>query len=130
MEKLKLITGNLKLKILFIGISFLSLFFIFDTWEHNFDQYKVLQNQLNNRIQHANELRDEIGILSQQIEDLDNPEKLEVVLREYGYGKPGEKIDVFEVPEPITPLDETLQKPRNKSFIEYFIEYIVGKDGE
>ena len=86
MEKLKLITGNLKLKILFIGISFLSLFFIFDTWEHNFDQYKVLQNQLNNRIQHANELRDEIGILSQQIEDLDNPEKLEVVLREYGYG--------------------------------------------
>ncbi len=130
MEKLKFITGNLKLKIIFLSISFLSLFFIFDTWEHNFDQYKVLQNQLNNRIQHANELRGEIEDLSKQIEDLDDPDKLEVVLREYGYGKAGERIDVFEVPEPLTPLDETLQRERSKSFIEYFIEFIVGTNGE
>ena len=69
MEKLKLLRTNLKLKIVFLGITFLALFFIFDTWEHNFDQYKVLQNQLNNRIQHANELTEEIADLSQQIED-------------------------------------------------------------
>ena len=33
-------------------------------------------------------------------------------------GKPGETIDVFEVPEPLTPLEETLQSERSKSFIE------------
>ena len=130
MEKLKVLRTDLKLKIIFLGITFLALFFIFDTWEHNFDQYKVLQNQLNNRIQHANELKEEIADLSQQIEDLDDPDKLEAVLREYGYGKDGERIDVFEVPEPLTPLDETLKRERSKSFIEYFIEFIVGTNGE
>ncbi len=130
MEKIKFIKTNLKLKIIFLTISFLSLYFIFDTWEHNFDKYKVLQNQLNNRIEHANKLKDEIGDLTNQIESLDYPEKLEVVLREYGYGKEGEKIDVFEVPEPLTPLDETLERERSKSFIEYFIEFIVGTNGE
>ena len=128
MEKLKLFRGNLALKIFILGISFMSLFFVFDTWEVSFNQYKTLENQLKNRTQYVNELKSEMEVLSQKIEDLNDPEKVDIILREYGYGKPGETIDVFEVPEPLTPLEETLE--RSKSFIEYFVEFIVGTDGE
>tara|TARA_B100001175_G_C19414662_1_gene592979 strand:+ start:182 stop:574 length:393 start_codon:yes stop_codon:yes gene_type:complete len=130
MEKLKLFRGNLALKIFILGISFMSLFFVFDTWEVSFNQYKTLENQLKNRTQYVNELKSEMEVLSQKIEDLNDPEKVDIILREYGYGKPGETIDVFEVPEPLTPLEETLQSERSKSFIEYFVEFIVGTDGE
>ena len=130
MEKLKLFRGNLALKIFILGISFMSLFFVFDTWEVSFSQYKTLENQLKNRTQYVNELKSEMEVLSQKIEDLNDPEKVDIILREYGYGKPGETIDVFEVPEPLTPLEETLQSERSKSFIEYFVEFIVGTDGE
>ena len=130
MEKLKLFRGNLALKIFILGISFMSLFFVFDTWEVSFNQYKTLENQLKNRTQYVNELKSEMEVLSQKIEDLNDPEKVDIILREYGYGKPGETIDVFEVPEPLTPLEETLQSERRKSFIEYFVEFIVGTDGE
>ena len=71
-----------------------------------------------------------VKFLSQKIEDLDDPEKVDLILREYGYGKPGETIDIFEVPEPLTPIEETLQSERSKSFIEYFVEFIVGTNGE
>ena len=130
MEKLKLFRGNLALKIFILGISFMSLFFVFDTWEVSFNQYKTLENQLKNRTQYVNELKSEMEVLSQKIEDLNDPEKVDIILREQGYGKPGETIDVFEVPEPLTPLEETLQSERSKSFIEYFVEFIVGTDGE
>ena len=130
MEKLKFFKGNLLLKIFILGISFMSLFFIFDTWEGSFNQYKSLENQVNNRTELINELKVDIEVLSQQIENLDDPEKVGVILRENGYGKPGETIDIFEVPEPLTPLDETLQSERSKSFIQYFIEFIVGTNGE
>ena len=130
MEKLKFFKGNLLLKIFILGISFMSLFFVFDTWEGSFNQYKSLENQVNNRTELINELKVDIEVLSQQIENLDDPEKVDVILRENGYGKRGEKIDIFEVPEPLTPLDETLQSERSKSFIQYFVEFIVGTNGE
>ena len=130
MEKLKLFRGNFALKIFILGITFMSLFFVFDTWEVSFNQYKSLENQLKNRTQDLNELESEIEFLSQKIEDLDDPEKVDLILREYGYGKPGETIDIFEVPEPLTPIEETLQSERSKSFIQYFVEFIVGTNGE
>jgi cell division protein FtsB len=130
MEKLKLFKGNLLLKIFVLGISFMSLFFVFDTWEGSFNQYKSLENQVKNRTQYIKELKGEMEVLSQQIENLDDPEKVDVILREYGYGKPGETIDIFEVPEPLTPLEETFQSERSKSFIQYFVEFIVGTNGE
>lgn len=130
MEKLKLFRGNFALKIFILGITFMSLFFVFDTWEVSFNQYKSLENQLKNRTQDLNELESEIEFLSQKIEDLDDPEKVDIILREYGYGKPGETIDIFEVPEPLTPIEETLQSERSKSFIQYFVEFIVGTNGE
>ena len=130
MEKLKLFRGNFALKIFILGITFMSLFFVFDTWEVSFNQYKSLENEFKNRTQDLNELKSEIEFLSQKIEDLDDPEKIDIILREYGYGKPGETIDIFEVPEPLTPIEETLQSDRSKSFIQYFVEFIVGTNGE
>jgi len=130
MEKLKLFKGNFSLKIFVLGILFMSLFFIFDTWEGSFNQYKSLENQVKNRTEYINELKEEMELLSQQIENLEDPEKVDLILREYGYGKPGEKIDIFEVPEPVTPLEETLKSERSKSFIQYFVEFIVGTNGE
>jgi cell division protein FtsB len=130
MEKLKLFKGNFSLKIFVLGILFMSLFFVFDTWEDSFNQYKSLENQVKNRTEYINELKGEMEVLSQQIENLEDPQKVDVILREYGYGKPGEKIDIFEVPEPVTPLEETLKSERSKSFIQYFVEFIVGKNGE
>ena len=130
MEKLKLFRGNFALKIFILGITFKSLFFVFDTWEVSFNQYKSLENEFKNRTQDLNELKSEIEFLSQKIEDLDDPEKVDIILREYGYGKPGETIDIFEVPEPLTPIEETLQSERSKSFIQYFVEFIVGTNGE
>lgn len=130
MEKIKLFRGNFALKIFILGITFMSLFFVFDTWEVSFNQYKSLENEFKNRTQDLNELKSEIEFLSQKIEDLDDPEKVDIILREYGYGKPGETIDIFEVPEPLTPIEETLQSERSKSFIQYFVEFIVGTNGE
>ena len=130
MEKLKLFRGNFALKIFILGITFMSLFFVFDTWEVSFNQYKSLENEFKNRTQDLNELKSEIEFLSQKIKDLDDPEKVDIILREYGYGKPGETIDIFEVPEPLTPIEETLQSERSKSFIQYFVEFIVGTNGE
>ena len=130
MEKLKLFRGYFALKIFILGITFMSLFFVFDTWEVSFNQYKSLENEFKNRTQDLNELKSEIEFLSQKIEDLDDPEKVDIILREYGYGKPGETIDIFEVPEPLTPIEETLQSERSKSFIQYFVEFIVGTYGE
>ena len=130
MEKLKLFKINLSLKIFLLVLLFISLFFVFDTWEESFNQYKSLENQVKNRTQYINELKEEMEVLSQKIENLDDPEKVDVILREYGYGKPGERIDIFEVPEPLTPLDETLQSERSKSFIQFFVEFIVGTNGE
>ena len=130
MEKLKLFKVNFSLKIFVLGIVFMSLFFVFDTWEDSFNQYKSLENQVKNRTEYINELKGEMEVLSQQIENLEDPQKVDVILREYGYGKPGEKIDIFEVPEPVTPLEETLKSERSKSFIQYFVEFIVGTNGE
>ena len=130
MEKLKLFKGNFSLKIFLLGILFMSLFFVFDTWEGSFNQYKSLENQVKNRTEYINELKEEMELLSQQIENLEDPENVDLILREYGYGKRGEKIDIFEVPEPVTPLEETLKSERSKSFIQYFVEFIVGTNGE
>ena len=130
MEKLKPFKGNFSLKIFVLGILFMSLFFVFDTWEDSFNQYKSLENQAKNRTEYINELKGEMEVLSQQIENLEDPQKVDVILRENGYGKPGEKIDIFEVPEPVTPLEETLKSERSKSFIQYFVEFIVGTNGE
>ncbi len=121
---------NLFSKILFLATSFIFVFFIFDTWELSFKDYQSLQLQLEKRQEVAKDLRDEISFIKQKIDDLEDPEKLDIILRQHGYGLPGENIYRFKVPEPVTPLDETLKSKRSKGLLEYVVEFIVGTNSD
>ena len=125
-----MIKQNLFSKIMFLITSFIFVFFIFDTWELSFKDYQSLQSQLEARQEHANDLRNEINFIQQKIDDLEDPDKLDIVLRQHGYGMPGESIYRFKVPEPVTPLEETLQSERSKGFLEYVVEFIVGPNSD
>jgi cell division protein FtsB len=124
-------TGNIifsRLLIFTLISSF--LFFIFDTYQESNDKLKVLQNSLVDRQEEIVILQNQIDDWNQQISDLDDPEKAELILRKRGYGEQGEVLYRFEVPEPVTPIEETLKSNRGKSLIEYVIDYVVGKEGE
>ena len=121
---------NLFPKVIFLITSFIFVFFIFDTWELSFKDYQSLESQLESRIQKANELRSEINFIQEKIDDLEDPEKLDIILRQHGYGLPGENIYRFKVPEPVTPLEETLQRQRNKGLLEFVVEFIVGTNSD
>ena len=121
---------NLFSKVIFLITSFIFVFFIFDTWELSFKDYQSLESQLESRIQTADELRSEISLIQEKIEDLEDPEKLDIILRQHGYGLPGENIYRFKVPEPVTPLEETLQRERSKGLLEFVVEFIVGTNSD
>ena len=121
---------NLFSKVIFLITSFIFVFFIFDTWELSFKDYQSLESQLESRIQKADELRSEINFIQEKIEDLEDPDKLDIILRQHGYGLPGENIYRFKVPEPVTPLEETLQRERSKGLLEFVVEFIVGTDSD
>ena len=125
-----MIKQNLFSKIMFLITSFIFVFFIFDTWELSFKDYQSLQSQLEARQEHANDLRNEINFIQQKIDDLEDPDKLDIILRQHGYGLPGENIYRFKVPEPVTPLEETLQSERSKGLLEYVVEFIVGTNSD
>ena len=121
---------NLFSKVIFLITSFIFVFFIFDTWELSFKDYQSLESQLESRIQKADELRSEINFIQEKIEDLEDPEKLDIILRQHGYGLPGENIYRFKVPEPVTPLEETLKRERSKGLLEFVVEFIVGTSSD
>ena len=121
---------NLFSKVIFLITSFIFVFFIFDTWELSFKDYQSLESQLESRIQKANELRSEINFIQEKIDDLEDPEQLDIILRQHGYGLPGENIYRFKVPEPVTPLEETLQRERSKGLLEFVVEFIVGTNSD
>ena len=121
---------NLFSKVVFLITSFIFVFFIFDTWELSFKDYQSLESQLESRIQKADELRSEINFIQEKIEDLEDPEKLDIILRQHGYGLPGENIYRFKVPEPVTPLEETLQRERSRGLLEFVVEFIVGTNSD
>ena len=127
MEKIKFFSRKLIIKSIGVVIVFMSFYFVFDNLD-SYNQYKSLQSKLNSKLEYVTELQNDIDQMNQQINDLEDPEKLDALLRERGYGKPGETIDIFEVPEPVTPLEETLISDRSKSFMEYVVEFIVGTD--
>ena len=121
---------NLFSKVIFLITSFIFVFFIFDIWELSFKDYQSLESQLENRIQKADELKSEINFIQEKIDDLEDPEKLDIILRQHGYGFPGENIYRFKVPEPVTPLEETLQRERSKGLLEFVVEFIVGTNSD
>ena len=121
---------NLFSKVIFLITSFIFVFFIFDTWELSFKDYQSLESQLESRIQKADELKSEINFIQEKIDDLEDPEKLDIILRQHGYGLPGENVYRFKVPEPVTPLEETLQRERSKGLLEFVVEFIVGTNSD
>ena len=121
---------NLFSKVIFLITSFIFVFFIFDTWELSFKDYQSLESQLESRIQKADELKSEINFIQEKIDDLEDPEKLDIILRQHGYGLPGENIYRFKVPEPVTPLEETLKRERSKGLLEFVVEFIVGTNSD
>ena len=127
MEKIKFFSKKLIIKSIGVAIVFMSFYYVFDNLDI-YNQYKELQSRLNNKLEYIAELESDIDKMNQQINDLEDPEKLDSLLRDRGYGKPGETIDIFEVPEPVTPLEETLLVDRGESLIEYFVKQILGTD--
>ena len=127
MEKIKFFSRKLIIKIIGVAIVFMSFYYVFDNL-YIYNQYKDHQSRLNNKLEYIAELESDIDKMNQQINDLEDPEKLDSLLRDRGYGKPGETIDIFEVPEPVTPLEETLLVDRGESLIEYFVKQILGTD--
>ena len=130
MANLKSIGNNIFLRLLIFTLISFSLFFLFDTYEESYEKLKVLQNSLEDRQEEVILLQNQIDDWNQEISDLDDPNKAELILRKRGYGEPGEVLYRFEVPEPVTPIEETLKSDRGKSLIEYVIDYMVGKEGE
>ena len=130
MVSLKSIGNNIFSRLLIFVLVSSFTFFLFDTYQESYEKQKVLQSSLEDRQEEIILLQNQIDDWNQQISDLDDPEKAELILRKRGYGEQGEVLYRFEVPEPVTPIEETLKSDRGKSLIEYVIDYVVGKEGE
>ena len=130
MANLKTFSNNVFSRLLTFTLIASFLFFLFDTYQESYDKYKVLQNSLEDRQEEIVQIQNQIDEWNNQIEDLDDPEKAELILRKKGYGEPGEVLYRFEVPEPVTPIEETLKSERNKSLLEEVIDFVVGREGE
>jgi len=130
MANLKSIGNNIFSRLLIFTLISFSLFFLFDTYEESYEKLKVLQSSLEDRQEEVVLLQNQIDDWNQEISDLDDPKKAELILRKRGYGEPGEVLYRFEVPEPVTPIEETLKSDRGKSLIEYVVDYMIGKEGE
>ena len=89
-----------------------------------------MQTTLENRIEHAETLKKEINDYQVKIDNLNDPDKLDLILQEHGYGKDGEVLHKFEVPEAVTPLEETIGRERNKGAFELLVEFIIGTNDE
>ncbi len=130
MANLKSIGNNIFSRLLIFTLISFFLFFLFDTYQENYEKLKVLQSSLEDRQEEVVFLQNQIDDWNQEISDLDDPKKAELILRKRGYGETGEVLYRFEVPEPVTPIEETLKSDRSKSLIEYVIDYMIGKEGE
>ena len=130
MVSLKSIGNNIFSRLIIFVLVSSFTFFLFDTYQESYEKQKVLQSSLEDRQEEIILLQNQIDDWNQQISDLDDPEKAELILRNRGYGEPGEVLYRFEVPEPVTPIEETLKSDTGKSLIEYVIDYVVGREGE
>ena len=130
MAKIKNTSSNILTRVLLIVLTGSFLFFFFETVQSTYSSYTNLQKEIELNKAEKSEIQNQIADWNQQISDLDDPEKLEVVLRKRGYGQEGEILYIYDVPEPVTPIDEVLNTERSKTVFEYVVEYIVGQDGQ
>ena len=130
MAKIKNTSSNILTRVLLIVLTGSFLSFFFETVQSTYSSYTNLQKEIELNKVEKSEIQNQIADWNQQISDLDDPEKLEVVLRKRGYGKEGEILYIYDVPEPVTPIDEVLNTERSKTVFEYIVERIVGQDGQ
>ena len=130
MGTLKRTGSNVLTRVLVIAFVLSFLIFFFENVQTTYDSYTELQKEIENSQFKRQNIENQIEEWNRQISDLDNPEKLELVLRERGYGKEGEILYVYDIPEPVTPIEEVLNSERTKSVFEYVVEFIVGQEGE
>ena len=129
METLKRTGNNLLTRILVIAFVISFLVFFFDNVQTTYNSYTDLQKDIENNKLEKQNIKNQIEEWNRQMLDLEDPDKLELVLRERGYGKDGEILYVYDIPEPVTPIEEVLTNDRSKSVFEYVVEFIVGQEG-
>ena len=130
MAKIKNTSSNIFTRVLLIVLTGSFLFFFFETVQFTYSSHTTLQKEIELNKAKAVDIQNQIDEWNQQISDLDDPEKLKVVLRKRGYGEEGEILYIYDVPEPVTPIDEVLNTERSKTVFEYVVEFIVGLDGQ
>ena len=129
METLKRTGNNLLTRFLVIAFVISFLVFFFDNVQTTYNSYTDLQKEIENNKLEKQNIKNQIEEWNRQMSDLEDPDKLELVLRERGYGKDGEILYVYDIPEPVTPIEEVLTNDRSKSVFEYVVEFIVGQEG-
>ena len=129
MESLKRIGNNVLTRVLVIGLVVSFLLFFFENVQTTYNSYTDLEKEIENNKLRKQTIETQIEEWNRQISDLDNPDKLELILRERGYGKEGEILYVYDIPEPVTPIEEVINNDRSKSTFEYVVEFIVGEEG-
>ena len=129
METLKRTGNNLLTRFLVIVFVISFLVFFFDNVQTTYNSYTDLQKDIENNKLEKQNIKNQIEEWNRQMLDLEDPDKLELVLRERGYGKDGEILYVYDIPEPVTPIEEVLTNDRSKSVFEYVVEFIVGQEG-
>ena len=129
MDILKRIGNNVLTRVLVIAFVVSFLLFFFENVQTTYNSYTDLEKEIENNKIKKQIIETQIEEWSRQISDLDNPDKLEIVLRERGYGKEGEILYVYDIPEPVTPIEEVINNDRSKSVFEYVVEFIVGQEG-
>ena len=129
MGTLKRTGNNVLTRVLVIAFVVSFLIFFFDNVQTTYNSYKDLEKAIENSKLEKQIIENQIEEWNRQISDLDDPDKLELVLRERGYGKEGESLYVYDIPEPVTPIEEVMNNDRSKSVFEYVVEFIVGQEG-
>ena len=129
MGTLKRTGNNVLTRVLVIAFVVSFLIFFFDNVQTTYNSYIDLEKSIENGKLEKQVIENQIDEWNRQISDLDDPEKLELVLRERGYGKEGEVLYVYDIPEPVTPIEEVMKSDRSKSVFEYVVEFIVGQEG-
>lgn len=128
MGTLKRTGNNVLTRFLVIAFAVSFLIFFFDNVQTTYNSYLDLEKAIENNNLEKQIIENQIEEWNRQISDLDDPEKLELVLRERGYGKEGEILYVYDIPEPVTPIEEVMNSDRTKSVFEYVVEFIVGQE--
>ena len=129
MGTLKRTGNNVLTRVLVIAFAISFLIFFFDNVQTTYSSYKDLEKAIENSKLEKQIIENQIEEWNRQISELDDPDKLELVLRERGYGIEGEILYVYDIPEPVTPIEEVLNSDRSKSVFEYVVEFIVGQEG-